>query len=442
MSTTTSGKLNAPSLADRWAKPPFGRRTLTILFAAASFILGAYTVIKPMIGHGHGWGDYPTWYAAGQMVLHGGDLYKVAPGEALWFIYPPFAALLMAPLALFGVEMMIFLMVLASIASWWISIRLSEGLSGVAGAKVWLVAALPSLILLPFLYELFTLGQPNLVLLALMLMGLALLQWKHGGSAGAMFAAATALKAFPVAVLPYLLWRRHWKAAASMVLCTAAFLVIVPAPFRGFTRNLRELKTWSQGMVFSANEKGFGQRPEQNWGWRNQSIIAVTHRFLRPLNSEGQDPENKPIYVNVADLTYQQANLALLAVATLIGLGFIMALPPDRRRTAASDGAEFALLIALMTVASPLSRYYYFVWLLFPYTVLIDRAVADPQPRVRRITWWMIALSLVLFTVGGGFVTPRWPQALGNSLWATAVLMGLLVWHMRRDAKPALAGAK
>jgi len=36
-------------------------------------------------------------------------------------------------------------------------------------------------------------------------------------------------------------------------------------------------------------------------------------------------------------------------------------------------------LFCLMTVASPLARQYYFLWLFFPMTILIHRAAYDPR---------------------------------------------------------------
>jgi hypothetical protein len=93
--------------------------------------------------------------------------------------------------------------------------------------------------------------------------------------------------------------------------------------------------------------------------------------------------------------------------------------------------------VTLMTIASPLARAYYFVWLLFPLTLLINHAVTDPDPKVRRLTWRLIVISLVLFTAGNSLITLHWPQALGDSLWASAVIIGALVWQMRRTAKPA-----
>ena len=54
-------------------------------------------------------------------------------------------------------------------------------------------------------------------------------------------------------------------------------------------------------------------------------------------------------------------------------------MPPPARRTARSDAEELGILFCLMTVASPLARQYYFMWLFFPMTVLIHRAAYDPR---------------------------------------------------------------
>jgi hypothetical protein len=423
----------------RWATPPLGPHTLLILFAAANLILIADPLIPQLFAHGKG-KDYPLWYGVGRQVLTGGPLYGRDASGAYAFLYPPFAAVLLAPFSLFGRAVSILCICLVNVASWWVAARLSDTLANVPGRRTWWLLALPSAISLPFIWDMYDLGQPNLLLLAMVLAGLALLQGRREWSAGAMFAAAAALKAFPIAVFPYLLWRRRWRAAASMAVLTAVFLLLVPAPFRGLERNLDEVRTWANGMVFSASEKGFGQRPEQNWGWKNNSLIAIIHRYTRPINAEAEHPEYKPIYVNVLDLTYDQSNLVLAAVAGLIGLGFIAVLPPQQRRTPASDGAEYALLIALMTIASPLARAYYFVWLLFPFTLLVYRAALDPERRVRRWTAGLLIASLALFTAGVSLGPPHWLPALGNMFWATVIIIGTLVWLMRRAMAVAPAG--
>jgi hypothetical protein len=432
-SPETAGATDVP--AARCTRPPLGPHTLVILFVLANLILCALPLVPQLFLHGKG-KDYPLWYQVGHQVLTGGDLYPKT-GQTFAFLYPPFAAVLLAPFSLFGRAFSIFCIDLVNVASWLAAVRLSERLADGAGRKAWWVIALPSVISLPFIWDMYDLGQPNLMLLAMVLAGLVLLRDGREWGAGAMFALAAALKAFPVAILPYLIWRRRWRAAASMAVGTLVFLLIIPAPLRGFERNLAEVKTWAGGMIFSASEKGFGQRPEQNWGWKNNSVIAVVHRYLRPINAEAEKPEAKPLYVNVLDLTYDQANLVLAVVVGLIGVGFVASLPPQARRTPASDAAEYALLIALMTIASPLARAYYFVWLLFPFTLLVFRAASDPDASVRKALTWALVASLGLFTAGVAIASPHILPALGNMFWATAILIGALVWLMRRSMAPS-----
>ena len=231
----------------------------------------------------------------------------------------------------------------------------------------------------------FDLGQPNLVLLAMMLFGFWLLQHGRPWASGSMFALATAIKVFPVAVFPYLLWRRQWASAASMVVFLGIFLFVVPAPVRGFQHNVSELKTWYQGMVGSSSEQGFGQRGEQNWSWVNQSIIAVTHRLTRPVNYNQDNPAKPPRVHESGSISISRRPIgSCIAISLAIGLGFIAVMPARSRRTPRSDAEELGILFCLMTVASPLARQYYFMWLFFPMTVLMHRAAYDPRPAVRR----------------------------------------------------------
>jgi hypothetical protein len=247
---------------------------------------------------------------------------------------------------------------------------------------------------------------------------------------GSMFALATAIKVFPVAVLPYLLWRRRWAASASMIVCTLALLFVLPAPVRGFDRNVSELRTWFNAMVGSSSEKGFGQRDEQNWSWVNQSIIAITHRLTRPINFNLDDASKKPEYMNVVSVDYKTANWIVLAVSALIGLGFIAVIPAYAKMTPRSTAEELGILFCLMTVASPLARQYYFIWLFLPLTVLIHRAAFDERPAVRTGTWTLLGGVAVLMALSLPFF-PRFLQAWGNNLVATAVIVAGLIWHMR-----------
>jgi hypothetical protein len=230
-------------------------------------------------------------------------------------------------------------------------------------------------------------------------------------------------------VFPYLLWRRQWAAAASMVIFLGIFLFVVPAPVRGYQHNIAELRTWFHGMIGSSSEQGFGQRDEQNWSWVNQSIIAVTHRLTRPVNYDQIDPAKPPRYMNLLDLDFKEANWVVLAISFAIGLGYLAVMPARARITRRSNAEELGILFCLMTVASPLARQYYFMWLFFPMTVLIHRAAYDPRSPVRAGTWAVLGLAGVLLLLSLP-IFPHSLQAYGNNLAATAVIIGGLAWHL------------
>jgi hypothetical protein len=321
-----------------------------------------------------------------------------------------------------------------NIAAWWMTAQLSNAMTGDGRVPNPWLAALPSIVAISFIYDMFDLGQPNLVLLALMLLGFWLLQNNRPWSSGSLFALATAIKVFPVAVLPYLVWRRQWASAASTMIFLAVFLFAVPAPVRGFQHNLSELKTWYQGMVGSSSEQGFGQRGEQNWSWVNQSLIAVTHRLTRPVNYNQDNVARAPATMNLVDLDFKTANWVVVGVSIIIGLGFIAVMPPRSRRTPRSDAEELGILFCLMTVASPLARQYYFMWLFFPLTVLLHRAAYDSRAAVRRGTGILLVIAGVLVCLSLP-IFPHDLQAFGNNFLATAVLVAGLAWHLLHPAE-------
>jgi glycosyl transferase family 87 len=412
------------------------RAPLDILFLLCCVLLTADVLVPEIFGHGKT-KDYALWYWAGQQVLHGGELYPSSISEQFPFLYPPLPAILLAIPSWFGkIPLYIVLSILNAVA-WWYTAQFSNAMTGSGRTAGRWLEALPGFVTVTFVFDMFDLGQPNLVLLAMMLYGFWSLQHQRSWFAGFMFALAAAIKVFPVAVLPYLVWRRQWAAVVSMVVFTGILLFLVPAPIRGVQHNVTELKTWYHGMVGSSSEKGFGQRDEQNWSWVNQSIIAVTHRLVRPINWNQDEPSKPPRTMNLIDVDYKTANWIVLVVSAALGLGFLAVMPPQRRRTPRSDAEELGILFCLMTVASPLARQYYFMWLFFPMTVLMHRAAFDERPNVRLGTWIALAVAGILMLLS----LPLFPlalQAWGNNLAATGVLAGALVWHIRHP--PVVAG--
>ena len=185
---------------------------------------------------------------------------------------------------------------------------------------------------------------------------------------------AAAIKAFPVIAIIYLVYRRYWKAAASLIVTLAFLLLVLPAPFRGFERAWHDLEKWSVGML-KYDATGVAQRPLRSQSWKNQSLVGVANRLLRHIDSDPVPGSHTPIYVNFADLKFATVNVIVIAIALALGILFVAAMPPREMRTAESDAMEFALLVLIILLTSPLSFGYFFSWLMLPFAVITQRVI-------------------------------------------------------------------
>jgi hypothetical protein len=65
----------------------------------------------------------------------------------------------------------------------------------------------------------------------------------------------------------------------------------------------------------------------------------------------------------------------------LLGLVFIAVMPAAGQRTPETDAIEFALLLLLILIFTPLTFGYLFAWLLYPLTVIVRRLLVAPESR-------------------------------------------------------------
>jgi len=359
--------------------------------------------------------DYKLWYDTGQHVLAGDEIYFFRSGK-YDFMYPPPCALFLAGASLLGQGGLILFLVAINSAAWFCSARLSALLAGgQTGARnVWLYLV-PNLLVIVYIWSSYHLGQPNLVLLALMLGAFIALRSNRQIIGGGLIAVAAAIKAFPVAAIVYLVYRRYWTAVASLVVALVFLLLVLPAPFRGFARAWRDLEKWSSGML-KYSEVTVGQRPMRSYTWKNQSLVGVTNRLLRHVDADAASARHTPVYVNFADLKFSVVNAIIVSAALALGIAFIAAMPQRGMRSWDSDAIEFALLLLLMLMLTPLSFGYFYSWLMLPFAVITQRVLAGKNSAV---LWWSLpALALLALSL----VFPRRAQLYGNTFFATLLL--------------------
>jgi Glycosyltransferase family 87 len=401
---------------------PTAWRVVLWIFGAVLLVFVAVPVWHSL--RGHSTKDYWVWYETGRTVLQGGEIYP-DQWHKFAFMYPPPCALFLAPVSALGQTGLVVVLALVNGAAWICSILFSVRLATGKwrGAPVLLYAG-PSLIVGAFVWGNFLLGQPSLVLLALMLGAFIALQRRSHWLAGALIAIAAAIKAFPVIAIVYLIYRRSWIATASLVLTLTFFLLVLPLPFRGSGMVRQDLERWSTGMLFKYDESGVGQRLGRSNSWKNQSIWGVANRLLRHVEYDHKYEPHEPVYANFADLDFKTVNAIILAAALSLGLCFITVMPRRARRTSETDAMEFALLLLLMLIFTPLSFGYLFVWLLYPFTVVVERLQRGGDSHRALLGFAGAALALLVFTIPFRVTA----QVYGNILFAAVLLFaGLAV---------------
>ncbi|MFF7331298.1 glycosyltransferase 87 family protein [Streptomyces sp. NPDC090306] len=314
---------------------------------------------------------------------HGGRIYDYRmPGTAYGFTYPPFAAVVMAPMALVGVRTAIALGLLLNLAALAAVLRL------LAGARWrrhgWFGGALACCLLALFepLRDTFSFGQVNLVLLALVLTDLRLITSGRERLAGVGIGLATAVKLTPALFIGLLLVTRRWRAAALASAVTAAATGFAACLDPAASRFYWTDALWDTGRVGRAEYVS------------NQSLQGVLARLGDP-------------------------GRGLWAAAAAVVLG-VWAL---RTRRAASRGdwtAAFALTGLTACLVSPVTWVHHLVWLLPAFAVLLRAG----RTRVAAALYAVLCTSVVWLWTGDASGVDGF---LGSNayVWIT---LGLLLW--------------
>ena len=406
-------------------------KVLVVFFAITTAVL----VFLPINNYFRGsTKDYAKWFWVGQTMLEGGEIYAPRGDGTFQFMYPPTAAVLFAIPSYLGELPLIIVLVFLYSVAWIASVLLSVFLvTGTTGRDHSLLYLVPAICCLPYVVENYLLGQPNLLLLAFMLAAFVCLRSGKEWSAGALVALASAIKAFPVLAIGYLVYRRHWKATISTLAFLVLLLVVVPSPFRGIERNLEDLNTWTQGML-RYDADAISQRERRGYSWSNHSLIAVAHRLLRPVNAHRK--RDQTLFVNVADIDFKSVTLAIVLTGLGLCLFYILSMPPQSQRTNSSDALEYAMLLLLILIFTPLAFTYFFVWLLYPLVVALHLGLTAPPRSTQRIrgwVWFWACITFISFTLPVSALRPL--QAAGSTLMACLLLLVGIGWRLKVAAR-------
>jgi alpha-1,2-mannosyltransferase len=280
----------------------------------------------------HGFFDLKVyWGALNYWSNHGGMIYDyLNPNTLYGFTYPPFAALVMLPMAWVewptAIRISVVLTVLVSaVLVWWMvkPIARSKGWSS------WFVFAIAACMVAAFepMRETVNFGQVNMLLLFMVAADVLFLLARRSPWAGVGIGLATAIKLTPGVFIIYLLVTKRWRAAITSMVTAAVVTLIAGLITPDATREF-----WTSAL-FDTDRVGL-------LGFiSNQSIQGVVARVARA--------DMKPVW-------------AVLVVVTLVFWGW-------RSRKAANAGDEragLALTAVVGCLISPVTWVHHLVWLL------------------------------------------------------------------------------
>ena len=285
----------------------------------------------------------------------------------------------------------------------------------------WIQVAILICSLRPILSDLHH-GNNNLVILFLIV---ATLQaWRKGYDvlAGLILALAICYKVTPLLFVPYLAYKRSWRAVGATVLGMGVFLLIVPSLVLGPQFNGECLGMWWHRMLSPYLTKGLVGDQEMN-----QSMVGVLTRLsTTPRGMEGPYAR-KLMGLNLVDWSPQVVSgLVKTLSLVLVGLLAVFSRTKTDRRTDPRLLGEFSLVVLTMLFVSERSWKHHYVTLLLPYTYLmyefgIAREVTRRSPGHLRGDIYLGPLDGDDLECAGGPVRP----ARGHkSLKATACSSG------------------
>jgi hypothetical protein len=216
------------------------------------------------------------------------------------------------------------------------------------------------------------------------------------------------------------------------------FLFVVTLPYRTVPEATHDLEVWSSGML-KFDGDGISQRRSRSVSYKNGSLMSMVLRFSRPV---AVDPGPPPLSVNLAVLPIWGVTLLAALLSLALGVWFLAVIGWGPPSDPLAQAAEFSMLLILILLAAPLSFVTYsYAFLLLPFTVVTAK-ILDPltELRSRRVMSLALALVLLMLSLTLPFSGFRLLRALGNTFWASLVLLAMLAWiRVRSEREPMLS---
>lgn len=334
-----------------------------------------------------GGADFNVYYEAGETVLEGNahDLYKIHTirGPIWSYYYPPFFAVIMAPLAMLPLPAASFLWVLMNVFFTFHSLWLINKKLNLSEPK-WLFPQLTLACSIVPISETMLLGQVHVLILYLMTLSWYFLGHEKDGKGAFFIAAATGIKLLPGIFALYFLLVRRFKAFAHFLLWFFLFVVVVPLPFLGpattkdllveyYRIQIRPYLTMegSPGATYDRLSK-VKVLSDQDLGALIQRHFSEDHSFIEEYGSEGFRFLNLFQFKTTSARKFMFFLFGAFLVVTVCV--YLRKHAPGGETPAAGMERDpvFSIFVLLSILISPRVKLCYLTVLMLPYGVLLS----------------------------------------------------------------------
>jgi alpha-1,2-mannosyltransferase len=398
------------------------RRRRWVLAAAGAILVAVHWAII-LHRRAAGPGDFDVLREFGQRFLAGEPLYRAG----VPYPYMPAAAMTFAPLALLPPTLGLALRYAAALLCLWLLSRLLGDMASqhfdVPPQRLALLAALPLLLASHYLIRDLDDGGLHIFLLAIAVAGVAALRRGRTALAAAALGFAIATKATYALLLPYLFWKRRWR-AGLLTTAAAASWIAAPALWMGAGAWWSHQIQWTQTALASLRGAPTVVARANETRRQNQALLPVLKRLASAAPDGSQDTGAAPP---------AEGHLPELALLALLAASAVWLRP----RGAAVDQQllplESAAVLLLTVLLSPITWVQHLVVVLPALALLVADALGTARPRSRWVALLPFALlALVLNREVLG--RARYVALLGYGLhtWAVLWLLALLGAAARR----------
>ena len=342
--------------------PSNGRRSvptvlLIVCALAVAIPLSIEQGLRQQVGH-----DFHVFWQAGYNFATGHPLYHGYPPGARPLKYPPFAALVFQPLAVFPLQVAGALFSLLNLILWVVAVYLTREIVARTFPErnlSTLPLVLAVLFTAQFFLDNFHHAQMNEVTFVLVLLGIHAYLHERDLRAAAYLVAATAIKITPIFFVAWLVIRGRRRAVLAVPPLALA-CVLLPLLVRGPATGAAELVEYYH--VFLEGH----QHGDLSQYTADQNLAAFVNRMtLQQTDAEHVSYRYLPTSERTAQLTYRVLWAAVLLI-------FLAKLTLLRIRRAPLSAFELSLVFLAALLLSPITFLAHLVSLLFVYYTFLS----------------------------------------------------------------------